>query len=534
MPILNWIGKDKIINYHKEVPFRLLNEKKKFSVNGNSTENLLIKGDNLEALKALLPYYCNKVKAIYIDPPYNTGNENWIYNDNVNSPEMRKWLGKVVGPEGEDLNRHDKWLCMMMPRLKLLWELLRYDGVIFVSIDDNEVHNLRMLLDEVFRPRNWIAQLIWRKKYGGGKGTKYFVDLHEYIYVYSKDKALLNTLGTERTDQQREIFEYEDEFIESRGKYYIRPLKSGLAERKTLVYPITCPDGSTITTQWICSRKTFDRLLNEGRIVFKKLKDGKYNVYKKFYGKDKGGLAKPESIIYNLAYNQNAKEEIKHIFNIQEGREIPFENAKPSLLIKYLLSLTTDDSDIILDSFAGSGTTGHAVLELNKEDGGNRKFILVELEDNIAENITTERLKRVIQGYSYKKGNNEQVKVEGLSGGFKFLELAKPLFDRHKQIIGQPSYEDLAGYVYFVETHKAVNWEKANRNDWYIGEDGGVHYFIIYKSKGENELGEKFLEIARRYKGRKIVYAEALMLDDNELEKYDIVFKQIPYDIKIF
>ncbi len=159
MPTLKWIGKEKIINYHNEGPFCSLNEKREYSVNGNETENLLIKGDNLEALKALLSFYYSRIKAIYIDPPYNTGNENWRYNDNVSSPEIRSWLGKVVGGEAEDLSRHDKWLCMMYPRLKLLWELLDEDGVIFASIDDNELYNLRTLMNAIFGESNFIALL---------------------------------------------------------------------------------------------------------------------------------------------------------------------------------------------------------------------------------------------------------------------------------------------------------------------------------------------------------------------------------------
>ena len=157
MPVLNWIGKNAVVNHHKDVPFRFL---KRNSKSMGDSENLLIEGDNLEALKSLLPYYKGKIKCIYIDPPYNTGNENWVYNDNVNSPKIKKWLGKVVGSEGDDLSRHDKWLCMMYPRLKLLRELLRDDGVIFVSIDDNEQHNLRLIMDDVFDESNFISELI--------------------------------------------------------------------------------------------------------------------------------------------------------------------------------------------------------------------------------------------------------------------------------------------------------------------------------------------------------------------------------------
>src|SRR5688572_4469148 len=185
MPTLNWIGKDAVVSHHKEVPFRLLKPIDKFSV-GDDTGNLLVQGDNLEALKALLPYYAGQVKCIYIDPPYNTGNEGWVYNDNVNSPEMREWLGKVVGGEAEDLSRHDKWLCMMYPRVVLLRQMLRADGSLWMSIDDNEAHSARALLDEVFGRNNFVATIVWQKKYSAANDSTGIPPMHDYILVYAR------------------------------------------------------------------------------------------------------------------------------------------------------------------------------------------------------------------------------------------------------------------------------------------------------------------------------------------------------------
>ena len=187
MPTLDWIGKKAVENYHRQVPYRLLSCDNSLSVGDPNAGNLLVQGDNLEALKALLPYYGGGVKCIYIDPPYNTGNESWIYNDNVNSPEMRKWIDKAVGKEAEDLSRHDKWLCMMHPRLSLLREFLCEDGAIFVSIDDNEVHRLRLLMDEIFKPRNFIASVIWQKVYSPKNSAKHFSEDHDYVIVYAKN-----------------------------------------------------------------------------------------------------------------------------------------------------------------------------------------------------------------------------------------------------------------------------------------------------------------------------------------------------------
>ena len=530
MPTLKWIGKDKVINYHNEVPFRSLNERREYSVNGNETENLLIKGDNLEALKALLPYYYNRIKAIYIDPPYNTGNENWTYNDNVNSPEIRKWLGKVVGGEAEDLTRHDKWLCMMYPRLKLLRELLSEDGVFFVSIDDNEVHNLRMLMDEVFQPNNFIANLIWRKKKVRGRGAKLILPQTEYVYIYAKNISSLDVFSEPLTSEMLNEYNFEDE----KSIYKLIPLaKSGTSQspRPNLVYDITAPDGTKIpcpTHQWRWSRETLKREIEGDNVVFKK-SNGKWKVFSKQRLYDEEGNQREKTPIsyYDRYTTTDGTTTIKEIFG-----KVVFDFPKPYQMIRDFIVWTTSKEDIILDSFAGTGPTAHAVLALNKEDGGNRKFILVECEDSIAKDITAERLKRVIQGYSYEKSSGQEIKVERLGGGFKFLELGNPLFDKHKQIIGQPSYEDLAGYIYFTETHSTIDWGKASRGDWYVGENGGVNYFIIYG--GKNELGEEFLQIAKCYQGKKVVYADAVMIDDDELERFDIIFKQIPYEIKTF
>jgi adenine-specific DNA-methyltransferase len=380
----------------------------------NKPVNLLIEGDNYHALSVLNYTHAGKVDVIYIDPPYNTGNKDFIFNDRY--------------VDREDAYRHSKWLSFMEKRLKLAKNLLKDTGVIFISIDDNEVAQLKILMDhpDLFGEQNFIAKIVWRKKYGGGKGARFFVDLHEYILCYAKNITKIKGFSIVRSEKKKEIFNLKDDYFKERGKYYIRPLKSGLAYRKNLIYPIKCPDGTEITTQWICSKETFNQLLKEERIIFKKLKNDKYNVYKKFYENDQSGEVLPESIIYDLAYNQNGKEEIKNIFGIKEGREVVFENAKPTKLIKYLITLIPQNTNaVVLDFMAGSGTTAHAVLQLNKEDGGNRKFILCTNNENnngngfkIAEDICYPRIKKVIEGYKNLKGE----KVEGLSGNLKYFK----------------------------------------------------------------------------------------------------------------
>ncbi|EOM9846791.1 DNA methyltransferase, partial [Campylobacter upsaliensis] len=264
---------------------------------------------------------------------------------------------------------------------------------------------------------------VWRKKYGGGKGAKLFVDTHEYILIYGKNKTNLLFNPLARNEKQLEAFKFEDEYVKERGKYYTRPLKSGLDERKTLVYPIECPDGSIIETQWICARETFQQLKDEGRIVFKLLKNKKYNVYKKFYENDMSGVLQ-ESIIYDLAFNADAKLEIKKLFNIDEGRDTPFSAPKPEKLLQRILELTTQENDLVMDFFAGSGTTLAVAMKMK------RQFIGIEQMDYI-ESITKERLKKVINGE--QGGISKALNWQG-GGSFIYAELM-PLNVAYKERI---------------------------------------------------------------------------------------------------
>ena len=210
MPTLNWIGKEAVVKHHKDVPFRLLEPQPELSCGAEASGNLIVQGDNLHALKALLPRYAGQVKCIYIDPPYNTGNEGWVYNDNVNSPEIRKWLGAVVGKEGETLDRHDRWLCMMYPRLVLLKQFLREDGAIFVSIDDNEVATLRLMMDEIFGAKNFVATVLWQKVYSPKNSARHLSEDHDYIVIYAAkaDTWKPNLLG--RTESQDSAYKNPD------------------------------------------------------------------------------------------------------------------------------------------------------------------------------------------------------------------------------------------------------------------------------------------------------------------------------------
>lgn len=505
MPTLNFIGKDKVSTYNP--PFHILDKKYNF---GGKTQNKIIHGDNLLALKSLLPEFEGKIKCIYIDPPYNTGNENWIYNDNVNAPQIKKWLGQVVGKEGEDLTRHDKWLCMMYPRLKLLKKLLADDGAIFISIDDNEQANLKLICDEIFGINNFLAELIWKKKYTGGKGTKTFVDYHEYILAYAANISEIGEISMDRPESEKAKFTQEDEYIEERGKYYTRPLKSNLDPRPTLVYPIELPDGTSVTTQWICAKSTYEELLRDGRIEFKNPRSSKYPVYKKFYEKDDGGKVKIPSILETTS-NNDAKEELKSIFNINSTRDLIFKTPKPTKLIDIFVRNFTKKNSIVLDSFAGSGTTAHAVLNLNQADGGERKFILVEMED-YAEKITAERVRRV-------------------GGSFDFYEIGEKVFDDEDNLNENLDAEKIREYIWFTET--GTKYEKiSGENKYYLGEFEGTGIYFNYEKDSRTYLDIDFLATIKIRAENYLIYADECLLSREQLGKYKIVFKKIPRDIK--
>lgn len=516
MPTLNWIGKDAVVNHDKEVPFRLLKKIKSASV--GSSQNLILHGDNLQALKALMPYYIGKVKCVFIDPPYNTGNEGWVYNDKVNSPKIKKWLGKVVGRESEDLCRNDKWLCMMYPRINLLKDLLAEDGVIFVSIDDDEGHYLKALMDEIFGRENFVANIIWEKKYSPQNDAKWLSDSHDHILMYAKKKETWRPNLLPRTEAMDKRYKNPDN--DPRGLWKSSDL-SVKTYSATTDYPITTPSGRIVNPPkgycWRVSKDKFKEMAKDNRIWFGK--DGS-NVpsIKRFLSEVKqGSVAKTIWYRSEVGDNQEAKQILKQLF--PEKHTDLFDTPKPVRLITRILQLATDKDSIVLDSFAGSGTTGHAVLDLNKEDGGSRKFILVEMEDSVAKDITAERVKRAIDKYDYKDG-------------FEYCELSKPLFDEDGQIENTCDFDQFATYIYFTETQTNIDPAKVSGNC--IGEYAETEYYLIYKEKGENVLSKSFLKKLRKTNGTKVIYADKCLLDEATLEEHNIIFKQIPYEVKVY
>lgn len=518
MPTLDWIGKDKVVNHHLDVPYHVLERKYSYDAEGqhdedNGSENMIIHGDNLLALKSLLPKYDGKIKCIYIDPPYNTGNEGWVYNDNVNDPKIREWLGKVVGTESEDLSRHDKWLCMMYPRLKLLNRLLADDGIIFVSIDDIEVTYLRLIMDEIFGKNRFIAQLIWKSRQNKDNRnvTNVSVD-HEYVLCY----------GSRLRGCMRKTDQYKNPDNDPRGPWTSANM-AGLATAEArpnlhydLINPNTGINYGRPVKGWRYDKNTMARLIVENKIIWPDSPSGRPRK-KQFLAELDGSYTGYSSLIGENLYTRSGSVELLNIWG-----EVRFDFPKSSALIQELLEQAIEDGDIILDSFSGSGTTAHAVLNMNKLDNGCRKFILVEMED-YADIITAERVKRVINGY----GDGKQA-VEGTGGSFSFFELGDELLKDGK-LNETVSADKIREYIYFTETKNAPMVKEDE--PYYMGTYVGTAYYFYYVKEKLTTLSREFLHMVKTRADGYVIYADLCTLSDRELEKYHITFKKIPRDI---
>jgi DNA modification methylase len=534
MPTLNWIGKEAVVNHHHHVPFHLLKDVPELAAGDPGSGNLIVQGDNLVALKALLPYYAGQVKCIYIDPPYNTGNESWIYNDNVNSPLIRDWLGKTVGKEAEDLSRHDKWLCMMYPRLALLKRFLRSDGSIWISMDDSEAALLRVLMDEIFGRERFIACNVWQKRYSR-ENREAIGDVHEYILVYAMDserfKETRNRIAL--TDEQAKI--YKNPTDDPKGRWRGIPM-TAQGWRPNQMYEIVSPAGVVHYPPegrcWSMIEPEFKKLRDAGRVYFGK--DGKSQPSVIRYLDEVDGFVPwtwwPHD---EVGHTDEARKEIQGLFKTQTA----FDTPKPTRLIERVLQIATKPGDLILDSFAGSGTTGHAVLNLNQSgaDKAARRFILVEMESKIAREVTAERVRRVSEGYTHAKGGD----MASVGGSFRFCELGETLFDERGQIKPSVSFGDLARHVYFTETGEPLPRERVLKSPL-IGECRGVGIYLLFNgvlgdksTKGGNILTRGVLAQLPKFDGQKVIYCAGCLLGKDRLQAEDITIRQTPYEIKV-
>lgn len=643
MPTLNWIGKDKIQKHHHAVAFRALEHKFGFNAQGQQekpvdSENMIIHGDNLAALKSLLPQYEGRIDCIYIDPPYNTGEERWVYNDNVSDPQLLKWLGEVVGKLGEDFSRHDKWLCMMYPRLALMRQLLSPKGAIFISNDDNEQSRLKLVCDAIFGENCFVGNIIWQKTYSPRNDSDGIPTATDYITVYGK-KPGWKPKRLERTEDMDESYKNPDNDIDLWTSSDASA--AGAADHQSMVYGIQHPITGVMMyptngRHWVLSQQEVFEIMNQwcefefkdlddaierarvcdlspqdvrpgvlGIVLKKSLQESQQEAQKvyergqwpKFYftRNGQGGIRKKTYItnvdgklITNLwmysevGHTDGAKKELKRIF---EGR-CPFDTPKPSTLIERILQIATDDDSIVLDAFAGSGTTAHAVLSQNKQDHGSRKFILIELMD-YADSTTAERVKRVITGYAYKGKTEEEIyskkltpknilkaadflaqaemiskmradeyakvskpkiadncikvigtkvydeRMEGIDGDFNFYELGNPLFVDEYTINEEVGEEAIRQYIYYSETRHALNRPQSADDPYLLDRWEGTAYYFNYDADSPTVLDADVLPLKEKAE-HTIYYADVCYLSDNELKALNITFKQIPRDISRF
>ena len=599
MPTLHWIGKEKVVSHHQDVSYKVLEHKYGFDSKGQ-TESIInngskiIQGDNLEALKALLPEYEGRIKCIYIDPPYNTGNEKWVYNDNVNHPKIKKWLGEVVGKDGDDLTRHDKWLCMMYPRLKLLQKLLSNDGAIFVSIDDNEQAPLKIIMDEIFGKRQFIGQYNWFKSATPPNLSHKIKKNIEYVLAYSKTVNSNRFYGINKTSKSDDPLtkpqnSYKDLSFKP-GKLKIklsnRTIKKGMYGTdkfpNELLNDLIVEEGTNKNEVvfrnrfiWVqdkldeeLSNNTELKINSKSLVLSYKRQEYSNEVPPNFIG-DKVGVETTE----------NAGRHLSRIF----GKKV-FDFPKPPSLIEYIINFLCDDNDIILDSFAGSGTTAEAVLNLNKKDNGNRKFILIEMM-HYAEDITAKRIKKIIQGYDFK-GKQKQVlntykintsslkkaneiieqyektkliedyksvkveekqgmiaitaekiiseKVKGIGGSFDFYELGKPIFKDNENLNEEVGEDIIRNYIFYTETKQPLTKLQSKDAKYLLDNYQDTGYYFYYEKDSLTTLDNNSLGIIKELQEQYIIYADICLLDEAYMLNKNIIFKKIPRDIKRF
>ena len=644
MPTLNWIGKDKVVNHHLDVPFYTLEHKYGFRADDETDKsethsgNMIIHGDNLVALKALLPEYEGRVNCIYIDPPYNTGEEKWVYNDNVNDPHIKKWLGEVVGKEGEDLSRHDKWLCMMYPRLALLQRLLHPQGVIFISIDDNEYTNLKAICDEIFGKNCFVSNISWQRTYSVRNDKDGVAVIVEHLLVYSKEPDWM-PIKLERTDEMDSGYSNPDNDFAPWAS--VIPTAPSASSHQGMVYAIQQPFTGemlypTVGRCWSFGQEDMLNFMNgwceyelkdlndddkraevcgvsvdiirkgiKGIVLKQDLKTSQIKA-KEVYHKGpwpkyfftKGGLGGIRRKTYitevegknptnywpfdEVGHTDEAKKELKEIF----GGKSPFDTPKPTRLLERILDIATDDNSIILDSFAGSGTTAHAVLLTNKKKHCKKKFILVELMD-YADSTTAYRVKKAITGYKATMKHEEEIYnkkltstnlakvpqyleeakavaelekdnyaeiskpklvdncikviatrvndgfVEGLPGSFDYYELGQPLFKDDNNLNEEVGEDKIRNYIYYTETKLPLTRGRENHS-YLLDTYHGTGYYFYYEKDNLTNLSLENLNIVTEKAEQYIIYADTCTIDEDTRGRLNIIFKKIPRDIRRF
>lgn len=507
MPILNWLGRDEALKTAAKTPYRLLEEVPELGYGDKSTDNMIIQGDNLEALKALLPFYAGQVKCIYIDPPYNTGNAFDHYDDNV---------------------EHSIWLSLMYPRLELLREFLREDGSMWISIDDDEGHYLKVVCDEVFGRKNFVANVVWQKKYAPQNDAKWLSDNHDHILCYAKNKDKWRPNLLPRTEEMNARYKNPDN--DPRGVWKSSDLSVRTYNANT-DYPITLPSGRVVNPPagrcWRTSKEKFEELVNDNRVWFGP--DGNsVPAIKRFLSDVKQGMVSLTIWPYEeVGHNQDARKEVV-AFNSDDV----FETPKPEKLICKIMTLATNPNDLVLDSFLGSGTTAAVAHKMG------RRYIGIEM-GNHAITHCVPRLKAVVDGE--QGGISKAVNWQG-GGGFRFYKLENEVFDADGCINEGISFEDLSAHIWFTETKTPFN--KPAEKSTFLGIKDSVAYALLYngilKDKrvdGGNVLTNKTLKVIlddmkNTPYDKLVIYGESSRIGQPRLKSLNIEFKQTPYDIK--
>ncbi len=511
MPILNWLNKDEAITMSKKCTYRLLEEVPELSYGDADNENLLIQGDNLEALKALIPYYAGKVKCIFIDPPYNTKSAFDHYDDNL---------------------EHSKWLSLIYPRLELLRELLSEQGSIFVTIDDNESHYLKVVMDELFGRRNFVTSFIWRKVDSPNDNKVTITPDHEYVFCYAKniEKAIFerksdsSILDSYRSPDDSSDKQYRDRLLKKNGKASLRE------DRPSMYFPISDPDGNLIypvhddgrDARWALGKKAVDELISQDKLVWKKRGDS-WVPYTREFAPD--NPTRPWPTIWNdLHTTRQTKAHLTALL----GSSLSFDTPKPEDLVARIITMTTKPGELVLDSFAGTGTTGSTAHKLG------RKWILVEIGDHSQSHIKP-RLQKVIEGKDTGGITTDSNWESG--GGFRFYKLGEAVFDEYGCLNTDIKFPTLASHIWYLETKTPLG-NKADTPLLAVHND--TAYYLLYngilgdrRPAGGNVLTSKVLnnlpDINKHE--RIVIYGESSRLGEARLKQANITFKQIPYDV---
>lgn len=507
MPLLSWFNRDADLTRAALAPYRLLEPVAKLSHGEEDSPNMLIEGDNLEALKALLPYYGGQVKCIFIDPPYNTRSAvSEHYDDNI---------------------EHSQWLSMMYPRLELLRELLAVEGSIWITLDDNEAHYFKVIADEVFQRKNFMADITWHRKVSPANDAKYFSNDNDHLLVYAKDKGKLSVNRLARTEKNNAVFKNPDNDL--RGPWNSVTLTGNKTkdERPNLYFMITGPRGQEVWPPdgltWRASPDKYAQMAREKLIYWGKDGSSRSPRIKRFA--DEAKPLVPRSLWHydDAGHTQEAMLESKKLF----GPAAFFGTPKPERLIKRVLDIATSPGDLVLDSFLGSATTSAVAHKMG------RRWIGVEMGGH-AHTHCQLRMAKVVDGE--QGGVSEAVEWKG-GGGFRFYRLGAPVFDESGHIQEGIRFEQLAAHVWFAETGMARSTRAVKKP--FLGEHHGVGYYLLFngilgdESKtGGNVLTRRVLRGLEPFDGPKVIYGESCDLPKERLEELQITFKQTPYDIK--